>query len=46
VPGDGSRSRRAERMAKGIPIAEDVWVAIRELAGDEISTTQEHSGGR
>jgi L-2-hydroxycarboxylate dehydrogenase (NAD+) len=46
VPGDGSRSRRAERMAKGIPIAEDVWVAIRELAGDEISTTQEHRGGR
>jgi L-2-hydroxycarboxylate dehydrogenase (NAD+) len=46
VPGDGSRSRRAERMAKGIPIAEDVWAAIRALAGDEISTTREHSSGR
>jgi L-2-hydroxycarboxylate dehydrogenase (NAD+) len=46
VPGDGSRSRRAERMATGIPIAEDVWRAIRALTGDEVSTTRGHSSGR
>ncbi len=34
VPGDGSRARRAERMATGIPVAEEVWKQIRVLAGD------------
>ncbi len=34
VPGDGSRARRAERMAAGIPIAEAVWTQISALAAD------------
>jgi alcohol dehydrogenase len=32
VPGDGSRRRRAERLAAGIPVAEHVWAEICALA--------------
>lgn len=32
VPGDGSRLRRAERLAGGVPVADDVWSEICALA--------------
>jgi LDH2 family malate/lactate/ureidoglycolate dehydrogenase len=45
VPGDGSRQRRAERMAAGIPVADEVWREICALTqASEAAPLSQYAG--
>ncbi len=46
VPGDGSRIRRAQRLATGIPMADSVWDDICGLARDPQGTAAVQSRGQ